>query len=177
MHRVNNALALCAGTANSQSLPKRHASLAQLELTMEVAATTEAGNPSALRVTVKNVGNVAVSMPMLRDGCHPDNGVQLESSWSNAGGFGGGTGGGCGVTDQPTMMDRAKGQWILLRPGEFMTTMLKFEPPVKEAETVEYWVQYTPPDATAREIEELLQAGYVIPTEKLETEHRSFVVH
>lgn len=44
-----------------------------------------------------------------------------------------------------------------------------------EGGAIEYWVEYTPPDATQQEIEDLLQSGFVVPTERLETQHRSFI--
>lgn len=151
----------------------------RLELTMETASTSDDGYPAALRVTVKNVGGVAVSMPMLASGCHPDNGVQVQSYWLREDEKSGGGGGfGCAVGDQPALFDRAKTQWIRLQPGEFMTTMLRVGLPTNETGAViSYWVEYTPPDATPKEIEQLLQAGCVIPTEKLETEHQSFPIH
>jgi hypothetical protein len=58
-----------------------------------------------------------------------------------------------------------------------MTKTLQLDPESRDEGTIEYWVEYTPPDATARELEELLQSGFIIPTEKLATEHRSFMIH
>jgi hypothetical protein len=43
--------------------------------------------------------------------------------------------------------------------------------------TVEYWVEYVPPQVSAKEFAELQQAGYIVPTEKIETAHQTFVVH
>lgn len=166
-----------AARVDAQSAVKKPASLAQLELTMEVATTNDDGNPQALRVTVKNVGSVVVTMPLLNSGCHPDNGVWVRSAWVSADEKrGSGGGGGCGIGDQPTLVERATRSWIRLRPGEYMTTMLEIRSSVKEPGTVDYWVEYVPPDAKAHEIEELLRAGHEIPTEKMETEHRSFVI-
>ena len=160
--------------AHAGSGQKEPAHLAHLELTAEVAATSEEGAPSAVRVTLRNVGNVAVDMPLLRPGCHPDNGVQIGTSWTSLDGkLGGGSGGNCGTDHQPTLRQRVSTQWIRLRPGEFMTTSLQIEALPREGHTVEYWVEYIPPDATPKEVEDLLAAGYVIPTQKLETEHRS----
>jgi len=145
---------------------------------MEVGTTNDDGNPSALLVTMKNVGSVTVTMPMLGSGCYPDNGVEIESFWISADEqSGSGGGGGCGITDQPSLKEKARSVWIRLRPGEHMTTMLRVAAGRKEAGRVEYWVKYTPPAATPKEVEELLQCGYTIPTEKLETDHRSFDTH
>jgi hypothetical protein len=162
----------------AQTTGKKAVNLAQLELTSEIAATTDGGYPAALRVMVKNVGSTTVTMPVLGSGCHPDNGVAIESFWMSTDehrGIGGG--GGCAVGDQPALAKRARTLWIKLRPGEYMTTMLHVTWAGSEAGMVEYWVEYLPPDATSREIGELAQEGYVIPTEKLQTEHRSFEIH
>lgn len=153
-------------------------SLAQLELTAEVAASTAEGYPAALRVTLRNVGILSVTMPLLGTGCHPDNGLQLESGWMSIDekrGIGGGVG--CGMGDRPPLQKRVESEWIRLAPGEFMTTMLRMEIPSRQPGTIEYWAQYTPPDATERERAALLRAGYLIPTEKLQTEHRAFAIH
>jgi len=169
----------CLGTeTHSQTIAKKAPSLGQLELAAEVAATTDQGYPSALRVTLKNVGNRTVTMPVLGGDCHPNNGVRIESFWMSVdeqSGMGGG--GGCGITDQPSLLERARKRWIRLAPGEFITTTLQLDPRSKDEGTIEYWVEYTPPDATAQELEELLQAGFIIPTEKLATDHRSFMIH
>lgn len=173
------ALAMSAGIgAFTQGPEQNPTSLAHLELTAEAATSTDEGYPSSLRVTLRNVGNLVVTLPVLGGDCHPDNGVKVESFWTSmdeqSGVFGGGA---CGISDQPSLIERARNAWVRLAPGEFMTTMLHLDPPKKEAGTTEYWVQYTPPDATPREIEELIQAGLVIPTENLATEHRSFMIH
>ena len=79
-------VAMCASSvlpvvAAQQKLEKP-VNPAHLKLTMEVAATTEEGYPSVLRVTVKNVGNVAVDMPMPVVGCLPHGGhVSMHLEW------------------------------------------------------------------------------------------------
>lgn len=168
----------CVLRMDAQSVGKRAPGLAQLELSIEVAATTDEGYPAALRVTVKNVGTLAVTMPVLGRGCHPDNGVHLESFWTSVDEKSGrGWGGGCATSDMPSLASRVKSDWVWLEPGEFMTTTLRLDLAGEKSGTVEYWVEYDPPDATVREIDDLLQAGYVIPTEKLATEHRRFQIH
>jgi hypothetical protein len=150
---------------------------AVLELTAETAATTDEGHPAALRVTAKNIGSVTVTMPMLGGSCSPDNGVALQSFWVSIDERrGSGGGGACGISDQPPLSERVRKQWIRLRPGEYMTTMIRLTEAQYDAGTVEYWVEYTPPDATAQEIKQLMQDGFVIPTEKIATEHRRFQV-
>ncbi len=165
-------------SAHAQSSTRRAPSAAQLELSAEIAATTDEGYPAALRVTLKNIGNVAVTTPLLGSGCHPDNGVRIERFWTSVDdqrGIGGG--GGCGISDQPSLDERVRKMWIHLAPGEFMTATLRLDAPDRKPGFVEYWVEFTPPDATAGEVEHLLEAGFVIPTDKLATEHRSFRVY
>ncbi len=156
---------------------KAESSGTQLELTVEVATTSEDGYPEALRVTLTNVGGAGLTMPVLGDGCSPDNGVKAHSSWMALNGSRGtSNGGACGIFDGPGIAERLKSIWILLRPGESMTTMLRVGLLNTEAGTEEYWVTYTPPQVTEQDSQEMLDAGIVIPTEKLETEHLSFEV-
>jgi hypothetical protein len=166
---------LCAVTGNAQAVAKAGSSGNQLELTVEVATTSEEGYPEALRVTLKNVSGAELRMPVLGDGCSPNNGVKVHSFWIGRDGKGGiGNGGGCGIYDGPGILDRLKTEWVLLRPGESMTTTLRLSLLTNEAGMEEYWVTYTPPRVTADEEQMMLDAGIVIPTEKLETEHGSF---
>jgi hypothetical protein len=163
--------------AGAQALATPAASGTELELTAEVATTSEEGYPEALRVTLKNVGGVGLMLPLLGDHCSPENGVKVRSSWSAPDGTPGISGGTmCGIYDGPGIFDRAKTDWILLRPGESMTTMLRVMLVNKEAGTEEYWVTYTPPNVTEQDRRKLFDAGMMIPTEELETEHRSFEV-
>jgi hypothetical protein len=170
-----------AGWAQPKPKPKMPKTPVQLELTAEVATTTDDGYPSSLRVTIRNVGGVTVDMPVLAGSCHPDNGIQVQEGWESfehpGSGFGGGSG--CGMGDVPTLMDRIRCEWVRLRPGESMTETARIHRSVMEQGpgTVTYWVEYTPPDATPAEVETLMQAGTYIPTEKLETPHESFEVH
>jgi len=149
---------------------------------MEIAATDDDGNPSALRVTVTNVGDVPADMPILSQGCAPDNGIRLQSTWipDEPSGRGYGSGYGCGIVDGPGLIYRVEHDWVRLRPGEFMTDTERLVWDRRDEEgrgTVEYWVEYTPPAVTTKEAANLLQSGYVIPAEKLETPHASFRVH
>jgi hypothetical protein len=74
---------------------------------------------------------------------------------------------------------RVKEEWIHLRPGEFITVSDNFRSELRNFDpgTVEYWVEYVPPEASAKELAELQQAGNIVPTEKIETAHQSFVIH
>jgi hypothetical protein len=119
-------VSLCASVVAAQQKPEKPRNPAQLELTMEVAATTEESYPSVLRVTVKNVGNVAVDMPMPVPGCLPHGGyfaVQLywqPNDPSNDKGRGWGMG--CGGGERLSLMERVRNNWIHLRPGEFIVS-------------------------------------------------------
>jgi hypothetical protein len=145
---------------------------------MEVATTDDDGNPSALLVTVKNVGSVTVTMPVLGDGCSPENGIKLQTIWLAVDGRRGSGGvASCGMFDGPPLWHRVKTWWIQLRPGDYMTATLRLTLPNDDPGTVDYWVAYTPPSATPKELDHFNRAGYVLPTEKLETEHRSFEIH
>jgi len=172
-------IVLSMGSAiGSRAEHKKPATMAYLALSAEVATTSDEGYPVALRVTVKNVGNLIVTMPMLSSDCYPENGLTLESGWTSPDGKNGSGGGsGCGISDQPTLLERVRSKWIRLAPGEFMTTMLRLSAPTKKPGTIEYWVEYTPPAATSGEIEELMRVGYAIPTDKLTTEPQQFVIH
>ncbi len=151
--------------------------LAKLALTVEIAATTDDGNPAALRVTLTNDGNTAVTMPVLSAGCSPDNGVKTSVRWiPDDPSTGGGIGGGCyGLPGRP-LPQRVEKDWICLHPGEYMTTTLSLRGAINSfgPGTLEYWVEYTPPQATQAQIFSLLESGYAIPTEALQSQHQSF---
>ena len=155
-----------------------------LELTTEVAATTEEGYPSVLRITIKNVGNVAVDMPMPMVPCVPGGGgVEMRFEWNSSdpgdhSGVGT-TGTSCWQEHFASLMYRVSHDWIHLQPGEFITVSESLRGRFQEIRpgTVEYWVEYVPPEVTPKELVELQQAGYNIPTEQIETDYRTFVVH
>lgn len=145
---------------------------------VEIATTDEDGYPSALLITLKNVGGAPVDMPVLKEACAPDNGVRVESNFTpdQPGGFFG-EGGGCGVSDQGTLFARVKHEWVRLRPGEWMTYTERVRWAGYRGRgpgTVEYWAEYQPPESMAKDVSDLLLAGFVIPNETIETEHLSF---
>ncbi|HEV2214751.1 MAG TPA: hypothetical protein VGR64_05635, partial [Terracidiphilus sp.] len=84
-----------------------------------------------------------------------------------------------GDSDVPPLMYRIQHDWVRLRPGEHLTESVQIRWVAYEAGpgTVTYWVVYTPPDATAVQVNKLMQDGTYIPTEKLETPHVSFNVN
>ena len=179
--------AVCAGAAiaAAQAKVEKTPNPAHLELTAEVAATTDEGYPSVLRITLKNVGNVAVDMPMPKLGCVlRGGGIEVHLSWTpsdqgSGSGMGRGWGVACGQTDMPKLLNRVRNEWILLRPGESVVESEDLRGRLGKLDpgTVEYWVEYSPPEANARELGELQEAGFVVPTEKIETEHWTFAVH
>jgi hypothetical protein len=170
------------GSAGAQGKKAKPESLAKLELSVEIATTDDDGSPSALRITIRNVGSVPVDMPVLHERCSPDNGgFHIQSSWSpDNPGPGIGSGYGCGSSGLQSLMYRILHDWIRLRPGESMTQTEPVQWTAYRGDgpgTVDCWVDYTPPAATDQEIASLQQAGYIIPTEKLETQHSSFRMH
>ena len=174
------AAVVLAGPVAAQRKAPRPESPAKLELTMEIATTDDDGSPSSLRVTIKNIGGVPVDMPVLAQACSPDNGFRIHASWSpdEPSGLGHGSGGACGMGDGPSLEYRVQHEWIRLRPGESMTTTerLRWTRYEDGPGSVEYWVEYTPPSMSEGEFARLTEAGYVIPTEELETPHASFHV-
>jgi hypothetical protein len=155
---------------------------AKLELSVEVATTDDDGYPSALLITISNVGGVAVDMPVLQEDCTPDNGYHVHFAWTpdeSSDGLGEGYGYGCGTGGQPSLMFRVQHAWVRLRPGESMTQTKRIDWRDFARDgpgTVEYWVEYTAPKVTEEEAASLKRAGYFIPAEKLETQHSSFRV-
>jgi hypothetical protein len=177
-------VSLCASVVAAQQKPEKPRDPAQLELTMEVAATTKEGYPSVLRVTVKNVGIVAVDMPMPKFPCIPGGGgVEIRVQWhpnTTEDHTGRGYGrSGCSQDHFASLAVRVKEEWIHLRPGEFITVSDNFRSELRNLDpgTVEYWVEYVPPEANAKELAELQQVGNIVPIEKIETAHLRFVVH
>lgn len=161
-----------------QSATKESITPPQLTLTAEIAATTDDGNPAALRVTLTNNGNTAVTLPVLSSACSPTNGVTVAVKWiPDDPTRGGGGGGGCAGSPRRSLAQRVEQGWIRLHPGEYMTTTLSLRDEINSfggPGTLEYWVEYTPPQATRVEISSLLESGYIIPTEKLQTQHQCF---
>jgi hypothetical protein len=185
MKRAVSLLALAmipSFAATGQQEAKKPVSAARLELTTEVAATTENGYPSILRITLKNAGNVAVELPMPEQ-CVPGGGslhvIHEVHSDNPFDGLELGTGHGCVRGDSQSIEKRIENEWIRLQPGEFIvlsdSTLRRSLQWVQQG-TVEFWAEYTPPDVTVQEFAELTNSGHVIPTEKLESEHKSFHV-
>jgi hypothetical protein len=172
---------VCASVAAGQQKTEKLANPAHLEMTMEIAATTEEGYPSVLRVTIKNVGNVAVDMPMPETYCLPRGGsIDVNIAWSSEDPERTGLGWGraCGQSAPPHLIDQVSRDWIRLQPGEFITMSQGIRDFYRNLDrgTVEYWVEYVPPEVSAKELAELQQTGYIVPTKKIETAHQTFAI-
>jgi hypothetical protein len=169
---------MVSGSAGAQGKRTKPESPAKLELSVEIATTDDDGNPSALRITITNVGGAPVDMPVLQEGCAPENGIRVQAIWStDSSGIGVGRGNPCGIFDGPSLEYRMRREWVRLRSGEFMTATRRAgwtDFRRDGSGTVEYWVEYTPPAFTDEQAARLQRAGYIIPTEKLETKHSSF---
>jgi hypothetical protein len=174
------AVGVCVVSAIGQQKTEKASNPVRLELTSEVAATTEEGYPAVLRVTLTNVGNMAVDMPMPNLGCiSEDGGLQIGfilTSLDGKSGVSGWCGG--GSSDRPRLLNRARDEWIRLQPGEFIVASESLRPHLKNLGpgTVEYWIEYTPLSITPTEMAELTKAGYFFPTEKIETPRETFDV-
>ncbi|MFP5234679.1 MAG: hypothetical protein ACLGSD_02155 [Acidobacteriota bacterium] len=168
------------GPAAGQSAAPVIMPRAHLTLSSEVATTTDEGYPSSLRVTLTNAGDMAVSMPLLMQGCGPSNGVQVMVTWvpSGSSNQGLGTGRNCGTGHQPLYEEWVRNEWLRLRPGEFMTITVAL-PSLsvsRKSGTTTYWVEFVPPDATPQVLNDLWRDGFLIPTEKLRTKEASFQI-
>ncbi len=60
---------MVSGSAGAEGKKTKPESLAKLELSVEIATTDDDGYPSALRITIRNVGGVPVDMPVLHERC------------------------------------------------------------------------------------------------------------
>ena len=177
-----SAMAFCLTPflAPAQQAKEKPQILAQLQLSAEIAATTDDGQPTVLRITLENAGDIAVDLPMPAVGCTgPDGAAQAILHWhSNEDGSG--SGGGCGgtITDRPTLIDRVRREWLHLRPGEFLifTENLRPQTASMKPGTVEYWVEYQPPKLQPDELTQLEALGYVVPTEELKTRPQHFSI-
>lgn len=190
--RIAAALSLCAisafgqfalgQAASGQSKPPKELNPVQLQLTMEVAATTRGGVPAAIRVTLTNAGYVAVDLPMPGSLCSGEDGaLNIRMEWhSNDPNDHSGVGWGCGsgYGDRAPLLERARDDWMHLLPGEFLTVTENIRSKVESLAPgrVEFWAEYTPPLVNSKEMTELKAAGYAVPTEELVTERQNFAL-
>jgi len=176
-------LGILSAPGNGQEKPAELPSPAQLELTMEVATTTEDGLPAALRFRLTNIGGVAVDMPIPAIDCQGANGtVRVRSVVRLDGPSSGGTGHGCGSGsgDGPSFSQRVKSSWLHLLPGEYLTftgDRRYMVDRVNGPATYEYWAEYEPPSLTREQRDVLVEGGYLAPTEKVVSAHLSYSQH
>ncbi|HEY1160234.1 MAG TPA: hypothetical protein VGE83_06360 [Terracidiphilus sp.] len=180
MALVSAVLCILSASANGQEKPAKQPNPVRLELTMEVATTTDDGLPAALRFTLTNIGNVGVDMPMPAIDCQGPNGAIRVPSVARLDGPGGPAGGhGCGggIYDGLTFGERVKSTWLHLQPGEYLNFSGDRRSLVDQAggpATYEYWAEYEPPSLTPEERNELAQGGFLVPTENVESAHLSY---
>jgi len=169
-----------AQPAAAQQKPEKPDSPVHLELITEVAATTEDGLPAALRITLKNAGNIAVDLPMLQSDCKPEGGVGFHFSWRSSDDREGvGNGYGCAADGHSSFLEHVRRDWIRLQPGEFLCMSENLRGYLRDLKpgTVEYWVQFVPSSVKPEDLLLLQSAGYVVPTENIEGVHYKFAVH
>ncbi len=174
------ASGMLAAQSSGDEKPEKQPNPVQLELTMDVATTTDDGLPAALRFTITNIGNVAVDMPMPAIDCQGSNGAIRVPSVARLDGPGtpaGGHGCGGGIYGGLSFMEGVKSRWFHLRPGEYLTFIGDRRAMVDRAggpATYEYWAEYDPPSLTKNERAELADDGYFVPTEKVLSAHLSY---
>jgi hypothetical protein len=149
----------------------------RLELTMEIATTTDNGLPAALRFTLTNIGSVAVDLPHPSISCpgSPVGDIRIETVIHFDGKEGAVGGYGCGgsYVHDLSFVAEIKRNWFHLRPGEYLVftgdrrTMIT---KASEPATYEYHAVYAPPLLTPEQRNLAAQAGYIIPTETVESD-------
>lgn len=174
------ALSVTPRSCPSQQPAAASPGVARLELTMEIAATTEDGQPTALRFTLRNIGAVSVDIPAPAIDCTGGNGsIRIRTVIHFDGSQGTGRGHGCGggVFDGPVLLVRIRTQWFHLRPGEYLIFTGDARSMIDRADkpaTYEYWAVYDPPALTAEEQTVVVRNGYVVPSEPVESDSLHF---
>lgn len=163
---VLSMVALRAVGSSGQAARPEEQIPVRLAIDLETATTADDGRPSSLRVAVKNVGTVTVWMPVLGQECtyvHVRWAGMLEEF-------------ACGMSDTATLTGEGiTRSWVQMRPGEFMSYTVAVSPPTDDRRR-EFWVVYEPPSATTEEATRLLQSGYAIPTERVESAHQTYAL-
>jgi hypothetical protein len=173
------ALLCMPGRAAAQQKPAPM-SLAQLELTMDVATTTSEGLPAALRFTLKNSGYTALDIPLPSLDCSGINGsIRVRVAVHHEGPETSGRGHACmiGTDHEPPLADRVKTQWFHLLPGESLTLTGDRRRLVDKADgpaTYEFWAEYEPPPLTPADRDRLAQDGYIVPSVSIDSDHLSY---
>jgi hypothetical protein len=175
------ACLLCrTGTAQQEADVVTDPPGVRLELTMEVATTTNDGLPAALRFTLVNIGSVPVDIPLPAIDCSGPNGsIRIHAEVHYDGPMSTGYGHGCGggVTDGPSFLEKIRREWLRLRPGEYLTFLGDRRTMVDKANvpaTYEIHAIYTPPALTPLERSIAAQNGFVVPAEAVESDSLSY---
>ncbi|HWE87294.1 MAG TPA: hypothetical protein VG267_20275 [Terracidiphilus sp.] len=153
---------------------------ARIELTLDVATTTEDGLPAALRFTLRNIGDVPVEIPPPAIDCIVSDGsirIKAVIHFDGPEGVRRGHGCGGGVSHEPSLLVRIRTEWFHLRPGEYLTFMGDARNMIDRSDkpaTYEYWAVYEPPKLTAKELGIVAQNGFVIPSEPVESDSLQF---
>ena len=179
---MRNALLILIAAASlqpamsiAQAGQRKPASPVSLDISVEVATTTNSGQPSAVRITLKNIGTITADLPMPQLGCECEDGsLTMKYEWHSIDpNDHSGRGSVCvgGLTDQSPLMVRASREWIRLQPGEFLTVTENLKTVLQHLDpgTVEFWWLYTPPRLTSAELIELQRSGYTVPTDVVST--------
>lgn len=172
------AMCLMATMACAQRTRPAPSASSRLQLSVEVATTTEEGTPSSVQVTITNIASAPAIMPVLHQGiCAPERGIHVEMTWVAADrrtGSGGSSNdcAGSGLTVSTLI----RKDWVLLRPGESMTETIGLRGRYSDYQpgTVTYHIEYLPPAASPKDIAGQAALGYFIPTESLATADESF---
>jgi len=169
------AACLQSAMAIAQAGQRKPASPVSLDISVEVATTTNSGQPSAVRITLKNIGAIAADLPMPQLGCEGEDGsLTMKYEWHSIDPndhSGRGIGCGSSMSDRSSLMVRASREWIRLQPGEFLTVTENLKTVLQNLGpgTVEFWWLYTPPKLTPAESIELQRSGYTVPTDVIST--------
>jgi hypothetical protein len=174
------ALSFVFHRAAAQQTTAASKEVARLDLSIEVATTTDAGLPAALRFTLTNAGNVPVEVPFPAMDCDgPDGSIRIQTVIHFDEGEGQRFGHGCGgsVSDRPTLLVRIRTRWFHLRPGEYLTFTGDARSMIDLADkpaTYEYWAVYEPPALTAGDRAAVTRNGLVVPSEPVESNSLEF---
>lgn len=171
-------MCMIASMAFAQRTRPAPSASSRLQLSAEVATTTEEGYPSSVQVTITNIASASAIMPVLREGiCTPERGIRLEMTWAAADRR---TGSGksfnnCVDSGLPVSTLIRK-DWVLLRPGESMTETIGLRGRYSDYQpgTITYRIEYLPPAASPQDLAGQAALGYFIPTESLSTPDQSF---
>jgi hypothetical protein len=139
---------------------------------MEVATTDSEGNPTAMRIELRNAGEAAIDMPIPEIGCGGLNGgILIQFRFQAADGTEKGFGCGGGGVFSKTLLERVHSEWLRLEPDEYFVFTENVRYYVSDLGTgrLTYWAEYDPPSLSQKEKEELRGAGFFFPDDQIMT--------